>query len=55
MFIDHLLCGKTINRSFQNMVDVWFYRTYALSFVECDMFVSIMATRMCKVDLSLIL
>ena len=41
VLIYHLLFGESINRSLLDMVNGWFYMTYALSFVKCDRFVCI--------------
>ena len=41
VFIYHLLCGETVERSLWYIVNACFYVTYTLYFVECEMFISI--------------
>ena len=41
LFTYHLLYSDTVNRGLWHMINGWFQMTYALSFVECDMFVCI--------------
>ena len=45
VFIYHLLCGEAINSSLQHMVNEWFYLTYVLSFVKCDMFICVISNK----------
>ena len=45
MLVYHLLCGKTSNSSLWHIVNGWFYMTYTLPFVKCDMFICVISNK----------